>query len=143
MRLVLDTTIVVSSFLSPTGAPGRIIELWQDETFEVAASEPILAEYGRVLGYEHIRARHRMSDDEIDQASTQLRQAVILVEPTERIVAIAADPADDMFLECAVAANAEYIISRDPHLLNIGEFRGIQILSPGAFLAVLRAADSG
>lgn len=138
MRTVRDTSIVVSSFLSPTGAPGRIIELWRDEAFDVAASEPILAEYRRVLAYEHVRAIHRMTDEEIDQAVNRLRAAVVLIEPTERIQAIAADPSDDMFLECAVAASAEYIIGRDPHLLNVGEFRGIQILLPAAFLGVLR-----
>src|SRR5215211_35226 len=117
MRAVLDTTIVVSSFLSPTGAPGRIIELWEAREFEVAASEPILAEYGRVLRYDRLRALHKKTDEEIDRELARLRASAVMVEPTERTQAIAADPSDEMFLECAVAADAEYIISRDPHLL--------------------------
>lgn len=143
MRAVLDTSVVVSSFLSPTGAPGRIIELWRAEAFEVLTSEAILAEYGRALAYGHVRARHGMSDAEIEEAVNDLRTFTILVHPHEAVAIIKADPADDMFLECAVSGRAEYIVSRDAHLLDVGEFRGIQILLPAAFLAVVRAGPAG
>jgi predicted nucleic acid-binding protein len=49
------------------------------------------------------------------------------------------DPADDMFLHCAVAGHAQYIISGDRQLLGLKAFRRIKILSPADFLAVLSA----
>ena len=61
----------------------------------------------------------------------------ILVEPGESIDAIAEDPSDNRFLEAAVAGNCEYIVTGDQHLLRLGEYRGIQIMPPATFVAVL------
>lgn len=47
---------------------------------------------------------------------------------------VAADPADDRVLECAVAAQADYIVSGDKHLLNLRNFGKIPILAPADFL---------
>ncbi len=47
---------------------------------------------------------------------------------------IAADPADDRVLECAVAARADFIVSGDKHLLSLGNFGKIVILTPNDFL---------
>lgn len=48
------------------------------------------------------------------------------------------DESDNRILECAVAAKAEIIVSGDRHLRDLGEFRGIRILSPAEFLATLK-----
>jgi putative PIN family toxin of toxin-antitoxin system len=58
----------------------------------------------------------------------------IQVVPSRRITVIREDPADNMFLECAVEAQADYIISGDRHLRRLGIFEGIEILSPRAYL---------
>lgn len=55
--------------------------------------------------------------------------------PTLHVVAD--DPDDDKFLDCAVAAQAEIIVSGDEHLLSLGSFQGIQILTPAAFVVLL------
>ncbi len=44
------------------------------------------------------------------------------------------DESDNMFLEAAVSADADYLISGDPHLLKIGEYRGTEILPPDEFV---------
>jgi predicted nucleic acid-binding protein len=66
-----------------------------------------------------------------------LRDAALLVIPTEAPAVIADDPDDDHVLACAVAGEADYIVSGDRHLLTLGEYRGIRILRPAAFLALL------
>src|SRR5438093_1576602 len=48
------------------------------------------------------------------------------------------DPAGDRYLECAVEGEVDYLVSGDRHLLDRGEYQGIRILSPRAFLAVLK-----
>ena len=53
---------------------------------------------------------------------------------------VAEDPDDDRGLECAVAANAVYIASWDPHLTNLAEFEGIKILNPGKLLHAIKEA---
>jgi putative PIN family toxin of toxin-antitoxin system len=64
----------------------------------------------------------------------QIRMMAKVVRPTERLRVVERDPDDDRILECAVSAGAEVIVTGDGHLLAIGVFRGIRILSPTAFL---------
>ncbi len=51
---------------------------------------------------------------------------------------IADDPSDDMFLSCAIEANADYIVSRDPHLRNLKHFHGVKIIDVKAFVERVR-----
>ncbi len=55
---------------------------------------------------------------------------------------ICADPDDDKFLACAVAGEADVIVSGDSHLLTLGSHAGIPILTPAAFLALLDESRS-
>jgi predicted nucleic acid-binding protein len=52
------------------------------------------------------------------------------------------DPDDDFLIAHAIAANADYVISWDKDLRDLGEVDGIKLLSPPAFLHALRQADS-
>lgn len=139
MRVVVDTNIVVSRSISAKGAPAEVLRRWRQEQFELLVSEPMLDEYERALGYERVRVRHQMSDDEIHEVVTQFRRFAILVEPTETLAVIEDDPDDNRVLECAVAGEAEYIVSGDAHLLTLKRYQGIQILSPAAFLTFLES----
>ncbi len=137
MRIVVDTNIIVSRTLSSLGAPAEILRLWWQERFELAVSEPILEEYERALGYERIRARHGLSGEAIRELVGGFREFAILVEPSEMPAVIEDDPDDDKFLWCADAVGAEFIVSRDAHLLRLRRYKAIEIVSPGAFLAFL------
>ncbi len=137
MRIVLDTNVVVSRFLSPKGPPAEIFVKWQQETFEVVVSESILAEYAQVLEYEKLRARHGLSHEEIANLISDMRRFAVLINPQETPRVVRDDPEDDKFLSCAMAGGADYVISGDDHLLKLQAYRGIQILSPRAFLLML------
>lgn len=143
MRVVVDTNLVVSRTLVARGIPAQILAAWRAERFELLVSEPILEEYRRVLGYPRLRARHRRSDAQIEEIIEEFREFAVLVEPTRAIAAIADDPDDDKFLECAVAGGADVIVSGDPHLLALGEYEGVPILRPAAFLALLAREGGG
>ena len=99
-------------------------------------SEPILSEYGRALAYERVRAYHRMSDTEIAKVVDGIRDFALVVAPAERLRVVPEDPKDDMFVECAKAGGAPYIVSGDKHLRAVGAYEGIQIVSPAVFLAL-------
>jgi uncharacterized protein len=60
-----------------------------------------------------------------------------IVEPVERVSVIADDPDDDRVLEAAQTAGAAVIVSGDRHLLSLGRWEEIAILSPAEFLATL------
>jgi predicted nucleic acid-binding protein len=53
--------------------------------------------------------------------------------PEDDLTVVTADPDDDKFLEAAVAGRVDYIVSGDPHLLDLDTFRGIDIITPRIF----------
>ncbi len=138
MRVVLDTNVVASASISLGGPPARVFFAWLRDTFELVVSEFLLLEYRRALLYHRVASRHGMNETEVNDIVEDIRQHALMVEPIETITLITDDPSDNKILECAVAGEADYIVSGDRHLLSIGEFRGIQILSPAMFLEVLQ-----
>jgi putative PIN family toxin of toxin-antitoxin system len=133
VRVVVDTNVFISSLLNTEGNPRKVIDLWRFEKITLCLSKEILAEYFAVLG------RFGMSEepegDELVQLFQKRYNQVFLISvPT--ISAVSEDPADNKFIECAVAAEAKYIISGDRHLLNLKVFKGIRILPPTEFLKV-------
>lgn len=137
MKVVIDTNVFISRVASSKGAPARIFDKWVNGAFELIASNDIIIEYRTALGYERVRKRHGLTPPQIENVINDLLSAVTLVTPTEAVDSVVDDPDDHKFLECAQAGGAEFIISGDKHLLNLKEYRGIQILSPAAFLLLL------
>lgn len=128
MRIVLDTNVVVSSLWG--GPPKRIMEACFACRVKLLISRPILDEYFSVL------SRFDLQDEDADilEALFADRKRTEMLAPEVHIRAIAADPSDNKFLECAVEGRAEYLVSGDKHLLGLKLFRGIPILAPRAFL---------
>jgi predicted nucleic acid-binding protein len=62
-----------------------------------------------------------------------------LVFPNVRLRGVTPDPDDEMFLECAVAGEAHFLVTGDKrHLQSLVEVRGVRIVSPAVFLEILR-----
>jgi uncharacterized protein len=142
MRVVLDTNVIVSRYLSPRGTPARILGKWEEERFILLVSQPILDEYGAVLRYDHLRRLHHLSDDEVEEIIARFRNFSEFIEVAGDLRVIPEDPDDDRFLECAVAGGADYIISGNiKHLGKLGNYQGIQILQPLQFLTLLDSED--
>jgi putative PIN family toxin of toxin-antitoxin system len=137
MRIVLDANVLVSALISSKGAPAKIVADWQEDEFEVAISPPILHELDRALHYPKLQERHHLSEQQIRHFLHLLARQTVVVAPPQRLTVIEIDPDDNRYLECALAALAEVIVSGDRHLLTLGEYEGIQILSPAGFLAFL------
>jgi len=133
VRVVVDTNVFISSFLNTEGNPRKVIDLWRFEKVTLCLSKEILAEYFAVLG------RFGMSDEPEGGELVQLfqkRYNQVFLASVPTISAISEDPTDNKFIECAVAADAKYIISGDRHLLNLKAYKGIRILPPAEFLKV-------
>lgn len=138
IRAVLDANLFVSSLIEPRGNPARIFrELIENQSFELVLSLPILEEIRRVLKYPRLR-KHLASDpEEIEEYLLSLGLIAGLVEGKRQLQAIEEDPEDDKYLACALEANADYIVSGDEHLLAIGEFERIKIVSPQEFVKII------
>jgi putative PIN family toxin of toxin-antitoxin system len=137
MKVVLDANIYVSSMVNTQGNPKRIISAWQQGAFDVLISSAILDEIERVLRYPRIVKRHKQDETAIQRFLKLLENEAIIVEPTDVLGIVKDDESDNRYLECAVKGKAQYVISGDKHLLEIGEYRGIVILPPAAFVAIL------
>lgn len=129
MRVVLDTNVVVSSLWS--GPPSGILAACREGRVRVLVSLPILEEYFAVL------TRFEVTDEDMDLFGSLFTDPsrTEICSPTVRVRRIREDPSDDKFLECAVAGGADFIVSGDKHLLKLGSFRGIPILTSRTFLS--------
>lgn len=117
--------MIISGFLFG-GPPARLIEHIVNGTTHCLTSLPILDEVREVLQ----RPKFGLSPEQAFVLVEELYYSCTLVKPGRRIRVISADPDDVMILECASEANADLIISGDLHLLDIGSWEHIQILSP-------------
>ncbi len=104
IRVVLDTNIIVSALLQPLGAPARLFALVLSDSIQLCVSGGVYAEYEEVLR----RPRLRRSENVITGALGAIREKGLWVRPSERVNACS-DPDDNMFLECAQAARADYL----------------------------------
>jgi putative PIN family toxin of toxin-antitoxin system len=134
-RAVLDTNILVSALLTPKGEAAAILTHLPD--FTLCLSEEILAEVEDVLSRDRIRRRYPLTDEDVAGYLTYLRRTAVFVSPQEPLAGISSDPEDDRFFACALAASADCIVSRDPHVLRVQDF-AVVVLTPGQFLAWLR-----
>ena len=138
LRVVLDATVWVSALISPGEATAQLLQAWEEGRFALLTSEPLLRELDRVLHYPKLQDRYRLSESRIGRFLQLLRTQCVLVEPTVQLQVIERDPTDDRYLECAVAGGADILVSGDRHLLELGTYQSVQILSPAGFLAFLK-----
>ena len=137
MIVVLDTNVIVSSVLSPTGRPAEIIRRWEANEFDLATSQPLIAELENVLTYQRVSKYFKEPEEKVITLLRRLRTVATAVEPQSTLDVVKQDPPDNRVLECAVGGGASYIVSGDRHLLDLKEYQGIVILNPAGFLAAL------
>jgi len=136
-KVVLDSVVLVSAFLTE-GLASELLTLCA-ENAELYTAEEILREVRRVLlEKKHIRRRYKYSDTDAEMFISRFQEISIIVEPLPELQVVERDPKDDMIIACAVGAKADYIISRDTHLLDLKEYKGIQIIPPEDFIHYLR-----
>lgn len=145
MRVVLDANIYISALISSQGHPAAIITRWlvgEGGDFEVLLSQPIVDEILRVTGYERLQSKYQKIREYRLEFVELISEQGIWVEPAETLAVVTADESDNRYLECAVAGGARYVVTGDEHLLTIGEYQGITILSPAAFVTWLETGNA-
>lgn len=129
-RVVFDCNILVSALIRSDSIPAMAFDRARIHC-ELITSEACLAEMQRIFSKEKF-ARY-FAREEADLFLEVFREAAVIVEPIEQI-RVCRDPKDDKYLEAAVTAQADCIVSGDPDLLILHPFRKIEILSPRDFL---------
>lgn len=133
-RIVLDTGVLVSAAIRPNSVPALALEKALLD-FDVCVSQETLAELATVLSRAKFDryAPPRQREDFV--AGFRARAVVVEVNTT---VSDCVDPKDNMFLALAETAEADLILSSDPHLTNLHPWNGIPIIPPAAFLVGIR-----
>jgi putative PIN family toxin of toxin-antitoxin system len=106
----------------------------EDRFIEIFTSLDILQEINRVLEYEKILRILKRSRMEVSSIMATIVSLSSLVDVKVRVNAIADDPSDNHILACAKEAGAQFIVSGDRHLLRLGQYENISILTASRFL---------
>lgn len=131
LRLVLDTNVVVSAALKPEGLQRTVVLLALAKPVHWYVSQPILSEYGLVLARPELKIRRNLRQ----QLLQLIRNHVRVVVPS-RLTTVTSDPADNMFVECADAARADYLVTGNPR--HFPKFwKNTKIISTSEFLSVI------
>jgi putative PIN family toxin of toxin-antitoxin system len=137
MLVVIDTNVLISSYLSPASFPALVFQLLRAGRFKLVLTNAILEEYATVLRRSKLAPHLQLNEGQISDALDYFTKSSLIVEPTVSLRVVEADPKDDKFIECAVAGGADVIVSGDKHLLALGSYEGIQIVSPAVFVMLL------
>ena len=127
MRVVLDTSILISALISPGGWPDKIYQAWRTGQFTLVTSEEQLDEFRRVTRYPRLRAYLKPS-----LAGTMVNEVRLLSIVLTKLPKVDAspDPEDNFVLAMAEAGHADYLVTRDKlGLLDLGRHKATRILS--------------
>lgn len=105
-RVVVDTNIVVSGALKRLGAESKVLDLIAERALLCFVSAAILAEYDTVLR----RARLKLERSRRDGVLEMIFAESTLIEPASHVNA-SPDESDNRFLECAEAADADFLVT--------------------------------
>ena len=137
IRAVLDASVFVSAAIRPEGPPGRIVERFlRAEAFTLVLSDAIVDESMRALAYPKVRRCLRPGLD----PAQWMEDLVVLADfvlDVPQVTSVSEDPDDDKCLAAAVAGRASFVVTGDPHLLTVGEYEGVRIITPRVFLGFL------
>ena len=131
IKAVLDANIYISSIFWEKGNPHKIIEKIINQEIQAFISNEILEELKKVLKRDFDEP-NELIEDQIKL----IKEYSEIIETSEKINIIQEDADDNKIIECAISANANYIITGDNHLLKLKEFRGIKIVNSKDFLEI-------
>lgn len=135
--VVFDTQVFLRALINPKSVCGRLVFDWQPD-YGLHTTEKINFEVLDVLNRPSIRAKFPQITDALVKLITLVLGLASQVEiKPEDIEPICRDPKDDIFLACAKAANADYLVTEDNDLLVLQQHHATQIVNVAAFLSVL------
>jgi putative PIN family toxin of toxin-antitoxin system len=106
LRLVLDTNVIVSAALKPDGLQRTVLLFAVTRPARLYVSAAILAEYRDVLSRPELKIRRGLRQ----QLIQLVRNAAHVVSPVKQFQ-VTRDPNDNIFVECADAARADYLVT--------------------------------
>lgn len=137
MRAVIDTSVLVSGFLSRKGYPTKVLDAWVLRRFTPVVSPELVKEYTVVLARDKFAvlgsARERA---ELLERILSLPW-VVMVYPQKSVSMVTKDPQDNKVLECAMEGKAGWVVTGDKHLLELSRVEDIAIVTAKEFARIL------
>ena len=134
LRVVLDTNQFVSSVIIKKGPPAQLLQAWKNHTYILITSRQIIEEIKKALHYPRIVKKYHLHEREIEALINLIEHEAIILPAPSKIHVIKEDPDDNKILACALEAKAQYIVSGDKHLLKLGRYKNISIVTAREFL---------
>jgi len=134
LRVILDTNIVISALHKPDSDADIILNLALDEEaglLQLCLSKAILTEYLEVLSRNKFKYFNRAKTQAMLGA---IKRISFWVSPKVNIDLIKADPEDNKFLECALEARADFIITGNTRHFPFKKFKTTRIVTPREFI---------
>ena len=137
IKAAIDTNVIVSGLIKSPSCR-KVIRALEKKEFVAVVSPAIISELVGVISRPKFKGA--INQEIASKIVYALKSQALLVRPSVKIDAIKADPDDNMFLEAAITAKANVIVSMDKHLLALVTFRNIPIVLPEEFLKRLHRA---
>lgn len=129
VKAVYDTNVIVSALLTPRRIPWLTLQLFLSGRVNLFVSQFLLEEYRRVL-----RRPRYQAIPEAQQTLEALERRPTLVIPSF-ILNVTLDPDDNRVVECAVEAEAHYIVTGNKRHFPFSTYQGIKIVNPREFVS--------
>lgn len=139
-RAVLDTNVLISGLIFAQGPPRQILDAWLESLFTLVTSLYLVEELVHVLSYPRITERLRLDEEELAAVLDALLSKAEVTSGRLRLPGVTRDPKDDSVVACAKEGEADYIVSGDQDLLVLGEYEGIQVITPRQFVEILASS---
>ncbi len=134
IKVVLDTNILVSSLLKSGGVPDLLVSLILEKRALLCLTDSIVSEYEEVLSRDKFK---ELDPQKVAELIARLKSSALWVEPKVQLNAARHDPEDNKFLECALEAQADFLITGNTRHFPPKRFKKTLIVSPAEFLAVV------
>jgi putative PIN family toxin of toxin-antitoxin system len=131
VRVVFDTNIFISAFVIPGGRAEEAFRRAVHNRFELVTSVAILTETANIL-----QSKFDWSQEKIESLLEFIGRVADVLKTQPHLHVLQDDP-DNRILECAVAAEADVVVTGDKHLLSLGEYQGITVQRLADFLAAI------
>lgn len=139
-RVVLDSSVLISAFLTPRGTCAELLRAGERGAFVLCLSPELLADMvSPLLRERKLQARYRYDAAKVAAFCRHLGILAERVADLPKLAgAVPLDPKDDVIVATAVKAQADYLVTGDRrHLLSLGEYEGIRIVTPRQLLELL------
>lgn len=130
--IVIDTNILIASLFNQSSASAEIVRAVQQEQLRNAWTPKIRKEAALIVG--RVQKPLNMTDRDVETFLNTIFKKAQKIQNPPAVQVIDNDPDDDKFIACAIAADADAIVSNDEHLLEFGRYKGIEIMTSGSFI---------